>query len=167
MKSRQFRGNNQTYATVGLFCALAIILGYVETLLPVFPGIPGVKLGLANLAVLFMLERFSWKEALLVSLIRIVVIGFLFGSMFSIVYSLAGALLSLAVMTCLRKNTSASLLAVSMAGGISHNIGQLLIAMAIVENLNLLYYAPALLIAGILTGFLIGILTTETLKRIK
>ena len=110
---------NRKYAFLGLFSALAIILGYVESLFPVFIGIPGIKLGLANLAVLFILERYTWKEALIVSFIRIVVIGFLFGNMFSILYSLAGAVLSLAVMTFLKKKTGASLLAVSMAGGIS------------------------------------------------
>ncbi len=167
MKKIRIAGKNQTYAMIGLFSAVAILLGYVETLIPVFVSVPGIKLGLANLAVLFMLVRYSWKEALLVSLIRIVVIGFLFGNLFSIVYSLAGALLSLAVMTLLLKKTSASLLAVSIAGGITHNVGQLLIAMLIVENLNLVYYAPALLISGIVTGFLIGILTREVLKRIR
>lgn len=158
---------NRKYAFLGLFSALAIILGYVENLFPVFIGIPGIKLGLANLAVLFILERYTWKEALIVSFIRIVVIGFLFGNMFSILYSLAGAVLSLAVMTFLKKKTESSLLAVSMAGGISHNVGQLLVAMAVVENLSLVYYAPALLISGIVTGFLIGCLTRETLKRIR
>lgn len=158
---------NRKYAFLGLFSALAIIFGYVESLFPFFVGIPGIKLGLANLAILFILERYTYKEALIVSIIRILVIGFLFGNMFSIVYSLAGALLSLTAMTLLKKKNNASLLAISMTGGIVHNIGQLLIAMAIVENLNLIYYAPALLISGIITGFLIGYLTRETLKRIR
>jgi heptaprenyl diphosphate synthase len=158
---------NQKYATLGLFSAVAIIFGYVESLLPVFAGIPGIKLGLANLAILFILKRYSYKEAIIVSVIRILVIGFMFGNLFSIVYSLAGTALSLTVMTLLMKKTSCSLIAVSMAGGISHNIGQLLIAMLIVENTALVYYAPALLISGILTGLLIGILTNETLKRVR
>ena len=86
-------------AFMGLFAAAAIILGYVESLIPFFAGIPGIKLGLANLAVLFILEKYTWKEAALVSVVRILVLGFLFGNMFSILYSLAGAALSLAVMT--------------------------------------------------------------------
>ncbi len=158
---------NRKIALLGLFSAIAIIFGYVETLIPVFVGIPGIKLGLANLSVLFILERYSVKEALVVSLIRILVIGFMFGNMFSILYSLAGALLSLAVMTVLIKKTSLSVFAVSMAGGITHNIGQLIIAIMIVENRSLLYYAPVLLISGVLTGFVIGYLTTETLKRVR
>ena len=158
---------NRKIALLGLFSAVAIIFGYVESLIPVFAGIPGIKLGLANLSVLYILIRYSMKEALVVSLIRILVIGFMFGNMFSILYSLAGALLSMTVMTILKKRTSLSVFAISMAGGITHNIGQLIIAMMIVENRSLLYYAPVLLISGVLTGFVIGYLTTETLKRIK
>lgn len=157
---------NRKFAFLGLFSALAIILGYVESLFPVFVGIPGIKLGLANLAILFILERYSYKEALIVSVIRILVIGFLFGNMFSIVYSLAGALLSLAVMTLLQKLSDSSLFMLSMAGGIAHNTAQLAAAMLIVENISLIYYAPALIISGVLTGLLIGYLTNEVMKRI-
>lgn len=158
--------NTKKTAYLGLFAALAIIFGYVETLIPVFAGIPGIKPGLANLSVLFILNRYSCKEAAFVSVVRIIVIGFLFGNMFSIVYSLAGASLSLTVMTLLKKKTEFSLFGISVAGGISHNMGQLVIAMLIVENTTLLYYAPALLISGIVTGLLIGWLTIEVNKRI-
>lgn len=158
--------NTRKTAYLGLFAALAIIFGYVETLLPVFVGIPGVKLGLANLSVLFILYRYSLWEAAAVSFVRILIIGFLFGSLFSIVYSLAGAALSLVVMTLLKKRTDFSLLGISVAGGVSHNIGQLIIAMLIVENTTLIYYSPALLISGIVTGLLIGMLTIEVEKRV-
>ncbi len=157
---------NRKTAVLGLFSALAIIFGYVETLLPVFTGIPGVKLGLANLAVLFILMRYSLPEALLVSMIRILVIGFLFGNMFSLLYSLAGAVLSLLVMLLLKKSGHFSIFGISMAGGISHNIGQLFVAMLIVENVNLIYYVPVLLLSGILTGFAVGWLTREVDRRI-
>lgn len=153
-------------AYLGLFSAVAIIFGYVESLIPVFAGIPGIKLGLANLAVLFILQRYTYREAALVSLIRILVIGFLFGNLFSIAYSMAGAALSLTVMTLLQKQSGFSILGVSIAGGVTHNVGQLCVAMLIVENTSLLFYAPALLISGVVTGFLIGVLTRETLKRI-
>lgn len=156
----------QKTAYLGLFTAVAIIFGYVETLIPVFAGIPGIKLGLANLAVLFILERYSFREAALVSAVRILVIGFLFGNMFSIVYSLAGAALSLTIMTLMKKWSGFSIMGISVAGGVTHNIGQLLVAIAIVENKSLLYYAPALLVSGVLTGLLIGWLTGETLKRV-
>lgn len=133
---------------------------------PFFAGIPGIKLGLANLAVLFILETYTWKEAAVVSAVRIVVIGFLFGNMFTIIYSLAGAALSLFVMTLMKKSSGFSILGISVAGGVSHNIGQLMVAALIVENTSLLYYAPVLLISGMITGLLIGILTKEVTKRI-
>ena len=163
---RNISMNSRKTAYLGLFAALAIIFGYVETLIPVFAGIPGIKLGLANLSVLFILHRYSCKEAAFVSVVRIIEIGFLIGNMFSIVYSLAGAALSLTVMTLLKKKTDFSLFGISVAGGVSHNIGQLIVAMLIVENMALIYYAPALLISGVVTGLLIGWLTTEVSKRI-
>ncbi len=155
---------NRKTALLGLFSALAIIFGYVELLIPT--GIPGVKLGLANLAVLFLLMRYSWREAALVSAVRIIVIGILFTNAFSILYSLAGAALSLLVMSLLKSSPRFSVFGISMAGGIAHNIGQLLVAMAVVESVSLVYYAPILLISGVVTGFLIGALTTEVLKRV-
>ncbi|MCI6005965.1 MAG: Gx transporter family protein [Blautia sp.] len=157
---------NKKIAYLGLFSAVAIIFGYVETLIPVFAGIPGIKLGLANLAVLFILARYTWKEAALVSLIRILVIGFMFGNLFSIAYSIAGASLSLLVMTLLKRQKGFSIVGISIAGGVSHNVGQLLVAMLIVENTSLIYYTPALLVSGVITGLLIGILTSETVRRI-
>lgn len=158
--------NNKKNAYLGLFAAVAIIFGYVESLFPFFAGIPGIKLGLANLAVLFILETYTWKEAAVVSAVRIVVIGFLFGNIFTIIYSLAGAALSLFVMTLMKKSSGFSILGISVAGGVSHNIGQLMVAALIVENTSLLYYAPVLLISGVVTGLLIGILTKEVTKRI-
>ncbi len=154
-------------AFMGLFAATAIILGYVESLIPFFAGIPGIKLGLANLAVLFILEKYTWKEAALVSVVRILVLGFLFGNMFSILYSLAGAALSLAVMTFMQKKSGFTVMGISVSGGVSHNIGQLAVAALIVENFGVLYYAPVLLVSGVITGLLIGFLTQEVLKRVR
>ena len=154
-------------AYLGLFAAVAIIFGYVESLIPVFAGIPGVKMGLANLAVLFILDRYSWREAALVSVVRILVIGFMFGNLFSIVYSLAGAALSLTVMNFLKKHSDFSLIGISVAGGVTHNIGQLMVAIPATHTIGLLYYyAPALMVSGVVTGLLIGVLTKEVLKRI-
>ena len=154
-------------AFMGLFAAAAIILGYVESLIPFFAGIPGIKLGLANLAVLFILEKYTWKEAALVSVVRILVLGFLFGNMFSILYSLAGAALSLAVMTFMQKKSGFTVMGISVSGGVSHNIGQLAVAALIVENFGVLYYAPVLLVSGVITGLLIAFLTQEVLKRVR
>ena len=157
----------QKTAYLGLFSAVAIILGYVESLIPVFAGIPGIKLGLANLGVLFILKKYSFKEAALVSLVRILVVGFLFGNGSGIMYSLAGATLSLIVMVLVKKKAGFSHLGVSVAGGVSHNIGQLLVAIPVTHTIGLLYYyAPALMVSGVITGLLIGVLTKEVIKRI-
>ena len=154
-------------AYFGVLTALALIFSYVETLIPIQFGAPGIKLGLANLAVLFILEKYTWKEAALVSVVRILVLGFLFGNMFSILYSLAGAALSLAVMTFMQKKSGFTVMGISVSGGVSHNIGQLAVAALIVENFGVLYYAPVLLVSGVITGLLIGFLTQEVLKRVR
>lgn len=153
-------------ALLGFFTSLAIIFGYVDTLIPVFAGIPGVKLGLANLAVVFVLYGYGWKEAGIVSFVRILAVGFLFGNLFSILYSLAGGILSLAVMAILKKRSGLSMVGVSIAGGVSHNIGQIFVAMAVVESFSLAYYLPILLVSGVLTGLCIGFAALEVWKRI-
>ena len=153
-------------AWMGLLSSLAIIFGYVEMLLPVFTGIPGIKLGLANLVTVFVLYTYTYKEAAAVSAIRIIVIGFLFGNLFSILFSLAGAGFSLLCMTLAKKYGGFSLAGVSVIGGVTHNLGQILVAVLVVENINLFYYFPALLVAGLITGMLIGIVSGEVLKRV-
>ncbi|HIZ66421.1 MAG TPA: Gx transporter family protein [Candidatus Blautia pullicola] len=154
-------------AYLGLLAAVAIIFGYVETLLPVFVfmGIPGIKLGLANLVTVCILYTYTWKEAGLVSAIRIVVIGFMFGNLFSILFSLAGAGLSLLCMSLAKKYLGLSIAGVSIVGGVTHNAGQLMVAALVVENGNLFYYFPVLLTAGLITGLVIGIVSGEILKR--
>ena len=144
-------------AYLGLFAAIAIIFGYVESLIPFFAGIPGMKLGLANLAVLFVLERYTWKEAALVSIVRIFIIGFMFGSGSSIMYSLAGAAVSLMVMVFVKDKVGFGHLGVSVAGGVSHNIGQLLVALALTATPGVLAYLPFLILSGILTGLFTGV----------
>lgn len=153
-------------AYFGVFTALALIFSYVETLIPIQFGIPGVKLGLANLVIVAVLYKATLKEAYLLTVVRVLLAGFIFGSYFSIIYSLAGALLSLSVMALLKRAGGFSVIGVSIAGGVFHNIGQLLIAMAVVETFQVVYYIPALLVAGLLTGCVIGILTREMLKRL-
>ena len=145
-------------AYFGVFTTLALIFSYVETLIPIQFGIPGVKLGLANLIIVIALYRMKLSEAYLLSIVRVLLAGFIFGNYFSIIYSLAGGLLSLTVMALLRKKGGFSVIGVSIAGGVFHNIGQLIIASVIVETFSVMYYVPVLLIAGLVTGLLIGIL---------
>lgn len=153
-------------AYFGVFTALALIFSYVETLIPINFGIPGIKLGLANLIIIIALYKMSVKEAYMLSVVRVVLAGFIFGNLFSIIYSLAGGLLSLTVMTLLKKTDSFSLFGISMAGGVFHNVGQLIVAILVMENLNIAYYMPVLLISGLITGFMIGLVAGEMLKRL-
>jgi heptaprenyl diphosphate synthase len=153
-------------AYFGVFTALAMILSYVETLIPVSVGIPGVKLGLANLVIVIALYRLRLSEAFLLSVVRVLLSGFLFGNYFSIIYSLAGGLLSLTVMAVMKSREGYSVAGVSIAGGVFHNVGQLMIAAFVVETFSVIYYIPVLLIAGMLTGLLIGIVADEMLKRL-
>lgn len=154
-------------ALMGLLTALALIASYVEILVPIPIGIPGVKLGLANLIVVWSLYTLKPKEALLVNVLRIFLVGFLFGSMFMILYSLAGAFVSFFCMWLAKRSGAFSIYGVSIIGGITHNAGQLVVAMLMLESANLIYYGPVLLIAGLLTGLLIGVVSAEVLKRVK
>lgn len=154
-------------AYFGIFTALALILGYVELLIPIQFGIPGAKLGLANLITILVLYKMGWKDAFLLSVTRIVLGGFIFSSLFSILYSLAGGILSLTAMGILKKTEKFTVIGVSICGGVFHNIGQLAVAMAVVQTYEVGYYFPVLLIAGLLTGLLIGMVSAEVLKRIK
>ena len=152
-------------AVFGVFTSLALILSYVELLIPINFGIPGMKLGLANLLVVILLYKGCPRDALLLSVIRILLSGLIFGNMFSIFYSLGGGLLSLAVMVFLKKTGQFTVAGISIGGGASHNVGQLLVAMFVVQTYQVGYYLPVLLIAGAITGAVIGILSAEVLKR--
>lgn len=154
-------------AYFGVFTALALILGYVESLIPIQFGVPGIKLGLANLIIVMVLCKRGWNEALLLSVVRIVLSGFIFGNLFSILYSFAGGMLSLLVMALMVKISRFSTVGISIAGGVCHNIGQLIVAMLAVETWQVGFYLPVLLISGVITGALIGITAGEVMKRTK
>lgn len=151
----------------GVFTALALIFSYVESLIPINFGIPGVKLGLANLILIIAMYKMNIRDVYLLAVSRIVLAGFLFANLFSIIYSMAGGLLSLTVMYVLKKSDRFSLMGISMAGGVSHNVGQLIMAMLVLESFNIAYYFPVLLISGLVTGLVIGIVACEMLKRLK
>ena len=134
-------------AMAGMFTALAMIFSYVEVLIPINLGIPGMKLGLANLVVVVTLYTMGAPMAFAVSMIRIVLVSATFGSLSAMLYSLAGGLLSFAGMILLKKIPNFSMVGVSVAGGLLHNMGQLIVAMAVVENIHLVSYLPPLMIA--------------------
>lgn len=153
-------------AYFGVFTALALIFSYIETLIPFSFGIPGVKLGLANLIIVTALYKIDIREVYLLSITRVILSGFIFGNYFSILYSLAGGLLSLTVMALLKKRNAFSVIGVSVAGGVFHNIGQLAVAAVVVETFSVSYYLPPLLIAGMATGLVIGVLAGQMLERL-
>ena len=140
-----------------MLIALAMIFSYVELLIPFSFGVPGIKLGLANLVVVVGLWLLPKTQVLGILVARIILVAFMFGNMSSLIYSMAGGLISFCVMLLLKKCKGFSQIGISMAGGVSHNVGQLIVAAIVVENLHVFYYAPALLIAGLVTGMLIGI----------
>ena len=154
-------------AYFGIFTALALMFSYIENIIPIRFGVPGIKLGFANIMIVIMLYKGSTKEALLLSIVRIMLSGFLFGNLSSILYSIAGGVLSLGIMTLLKKQGGFSVIGVSVAGGVSHNVGQLIVAMLVVETYQVGYYFPVLLVAGVLTGLGIGVVSQEVLKRIR
>lgn len=150
-----------------LLVALAMIFSYIEVLIPFNFGIPGIKLGLANLVVVVALYLLGTKQAFMISMVRIILVAFTFGSLAALLYSIAGGVLSFAVMALGRKVKGLSVMGVSVAGGVSHNIGQIIVAVLVVENMNLFFYVPVLMIAGIITGLLIGLVAGMVLPAVK
>lgn len=158
---------NEKLTKMAMLVALAMIFSYVESLIPINFGIPGVKLGVANLVTVTGLYFLELPEVFLVVVMRVLLTGFLFGNGMSIIYSLAGGILSLLVMVVMKRINGFSVLGVSIMGGVSHNIGQIIVASVVVENLKLVYYLPALLIAGTITGFVMGILSKKVLPTVQ
>lgn len=153
-------------AYLGLLTALAFVFSYIEFLIPVNIGVPGAKLGLANLVIIVALYTLGARDAFLLSVIRIVLVGFTFANLAMMIYSLAGGCLSYAAMVIAKKTDRLSMTGVSVLGGVFHNIGQILVAMAVLETESLLYYLPVLLIAGIASGVAIGVLGAMVTKRL-
>ncbi len=153
-------------ANSAMLVALALIFSYVEVLIPFSFGIPGIKLGLANLVVVTGLFILKPSEVFGILLTRIILVAFLFGNMSSLIYSLSGGILSFCVMLLLKRCKGLSITGISIAGGISHNIGQLVVAAIVVEAASIFYYMPVLMISGLVTGMLIGIVGQRVHKII-
>ncbi len=152
--------NNRTkrVAFLGLAVSLALILSYVESLLPpLWAAVPGIKMGLANVVLVFLLYRFSWREAAVVSLVRVLLASMLFGTPMTMIYSLVGASVSLLLMALLRRTDRFSTVGVSVVGGVAHNLGQILTAMIILQTGQIGYYMLILTVTGTVAGVCVGL----------
>lgn len=149
-----------------LLLALALVLSYVEALVPLSLAVPGVKLGLPNLVIVFALYRLGFRDACVISVLRIVMVALLFGNALSMAYSLSGAILSLSVMVLLLKYGKLSVVGVSVAGGVFHNIGQIVCAMLLLETSQIAYYLPVLLVSGTLAGIAVGVVSGLLVRHV-
>ncbi len=147
----------QKIALNGALAALAMILSYVEMQIPAFFAVPGVKLGLTNIVVLVALYVLGEKNAFFINVVRIVVVSMLFGNIMGFAFSIAGGMLSTLVMILLKKTSRFSVTGVSVAGGISHNVGQIIVAMILLNTKAIIWYLPILWISGIVSGAVIGL----------
>ena len=148
----------------GMLCAIAIIFGYIETIIPINLGIPGIKLGLANVVILFVITTYKTSDAIMISIIRVMVVGLLFGNVNSIMFSLAGAICSLCIMYCINKLQTVSVIIVSLFGAILHIVGQLCIGIIWYPVKVLMYYGLFLLVAAVVTGIINGMIV-DMVKR--
>lgn len=153
-------------AIAGLMASLALIFSYIEVLIPFNFGVPGVKLGIANLVIIIALYYLNGRYALAINLVRIFIAGLLFSGVFGMIYSLAGCLLSLLTMVLLKRTGIFSVTGVSVAGGVMHNLGQILIAAVVVGNIKVFVYFPVLVISGVISGIIIGIVAYLILRRL-
>ena len=159
--------NTKKIAYLGLLIALAFVFSYIEFLIPVNIGVPGAKLGLANLVIIVAIYTLNEKDAFVLSMIRIVLVGFTFANLASMLYSLAGGILSFAAMVIAKRTKKLSITGVSVIGGVFHNVGQIIMAIFVVKTASLVYYLPVLMVSGIAAGVAIGILGGMVTKRIK
>lgn len=166
IRRRSSSQNTQRLAFGAMFTALAIIFSYVEFLIPLPVPVPGIKLGLANLVIIIAIYRMGFKYAFTINCVRIIASGLLFSGVFGMLYSFAGGILSLVVMYILYRAKLFSMVGISMAGGVMHNLGQLLTACLIVSNIKLMSYFAVLLFSGLISGILIGILAYHIEKRL-
>lgn len=162
-----FMTNAKKITVCGLMTALAMIFGYIESLIPIPLPVPGIKLGIANMAVIVVLYAIGISEAVIVDILRVILNAAMFGNANSFIFSISGAVLSILVMALLKKTDKFSEVGVSVAGGVMHNVGQTIAAVLIMQTLAIAFYLPVLMISGIITGIIIGIVAALIIKRIK
>ena len=153
-------------AFLGVLTAVALVLSYLESLLPpLWAAVPGIKMGIPNVVIIFMLYRYGVKEAVIVSLIRVFIVALLFGNVMTLAYSVAGALLSITLMAICKKIKVFSVVGTSIVGGIAHNLGQILVAIVLFDTVQIGYYMIVLAITGTIAGVFIGLAGALLLKR--
>ena len=153
--------------TLALTISFAMVLSYIESRIPAFVAIPGIKVGLANIAVIFTMYKLGIKEAITVSIIRVFLVSMLFGSPISLIYSISGAVLSLLAMIILKKLTPLSEVAISVTGGVMHNVGQIAAASFMLSTNVVVYYLPFLLVSGTIAGIVVGIVSAILVKKVR
>ena len=161
------RMDTKKLTTLSISVTIAMALSFLESQIPAFVAVPGVKVGLANVAIFFILYRFGLKEAALVSGLRVLLMGLLFGSFVSTLYSIAGAVLSLAVMVLFKKLAFFGEVGVSVLGGIAHNVAQIGMACLLLRSDAIVYYLPVLLLSGTVAGVVVGIVAAILIRKIK
>lgn len=164
-RTKTFGANKLTQCA--MLTALALIFSYIEFLVPISIGLPGIKLGIANIVIVVAIYKLGGVYGFVINIARILLSALLFGNMFSAIYALCGGLVSLAIMLLLKKTNLFSVVGVSMAGGVFHNVGQILMAIILVGSGKVLYYFPVLLLAGMSTGIINGFIDTLILRALK
>ena len=142
---------------LGVFTAVAMILAFIESQIPTFVPVPGIKIGLPNIAIVLILYKMGFKEALVVNILRILLVSFLFGTALSLIYSLSGGIISLVIMKLIKESNIFKIITVSVIGAITHNIVQIIVAIFVLELNQLIYYLPILLLTGTISGIIVGI----------
>ena len=160
------KNHTRKLTVLAMTLSFALILSFVESRIPALVASPGIKAGLANIAVIFALYKLGTREAVVVSILRVMIVSMLFGSVASLIYSVAGAVLSLSVMILLKKLTPLSEVTISVFGGVMHNVGQIVAASFMLSTNVVVYYLPFLLISGTLAGIAIGVASALLIKRI-
>lgn len=162
------RNKTRRIALLGVLTSVALVLSYLESMLPpISTAVPGIKMGLPNIIIIFLLYKFGLKEAVTVSLIRVFIVALLFGNVMTLAYSVAGAVLSLGLMTLFKKLDFFSQVGVSIIGGISHNLGQILVAIFLFDTIQIGYYMIILSITGTIAGVVIGIISSILVKNLE
>ena len=153
-------------AKLSMLLSVSVVLGLIESFIPIFSSIPGIKLGLANIVIIFAIYKLSIKDAIYISVLRVILMGILRTGLFSIsfFFSLVGALFSIITMYLVKKIKNLSIIGVSIAGAISHSIGQIIVACILLSNINMVYYLPVLLISSLITGIIVGTISYKLIK---